>query len=137
MTDLTRKCLYLSRQDRKRLIKILTESLEEDKLEDDGSRFAILYKAATEVCGQGILTSLRNFNLVMGRRMIAYRMRLEGYSLPTIGRHLIRHHASVMHMIKMMDDVMTFNFPLEMGYWNMFQQKIKEYDIHDRTTQGS
>lgn len=137
MTDLTRKCLYLSRQDRKRLIKILTESLDEEEREDDGSRFAILYKAATEVCGQGILTSSRDFNLVMGRRMIAYQMRKEGYSLPTIGRRLIRHHASVIHMLKMMDDVMTFNFPLEMGYWNLFQQKIKEYDIHNRPTQGS
>ena len=137
MTDLTRKCLYLSRQDKKRLIKILTESLDEEERQDDGSRFAILYKAATDVCGQGILTSSRDFNLVMGRRMIAYQMRKEGYSLLTIGRRLIRHHASVIHMLKMMDDVMTFNFPLEMGYWNLFQQKIREYDIHDRTTQGS
>ena len=137
MTELTRRCLYLSKQNKERLIRILTESLEEDELEDDGSRFAELYKAATEICGQGILASSRDFNLVMGRRMIAYQMRLEGYSFPTIGRHLIRHHASVMHMIKMMDDVMTFRFPVEMGYWDMFKKKLKEYDIHSRTTQGS
>lgn len=137
MTELTRKCLDLSKQNRERLIRILTESLEEDELEDDGSRFAMLYRAATEICGQGILTSSRDFNLVMGRRMIAYQMRLEGYSLPTIGRHLIRHHASIIHMIRMMNDTMTFRFKDEMEYWNKFQQKIKEYDIHSRTTQGS
>ena len=137
MTELTRRCLDLSKQNRERLIRILTESLKEDELEDDGSRFAALYKAATEICGQGILTSSRDFNLVMGRRMIAYQMRLEGDSLPTIGRHLIRHHASVMHMIKMMEDVMTFRFPVEMGYWDMFKKKLKEYDTNSRTNQGS
>lgn len=137
MTELTRKCLDLSKQNKERLIRILTESLEEDELEDDGSRFAMLYKAATEICGQGILTSSRDFNLVMGRRMIAYQMRLEGYSLMTIGKRLIRHHASIIHMVRMMEDAFTFKFKDELRYWDKFQQKIKEYDIHSRTTQGS
>ena len=89
MNELTRRCLYLKKEDRQKLIRILTESLEEEEKEDDGSRFATLYKAATDVCGHGILTSSRDFNLVMGRRMIAYQMRLEGYSLLTIGKRLI------------------------------------------------
>ena len=135
MTELTRRCLSLSKSQRERLIKRLQESLNER--EDDGSRFVTLLNAATEVCGQGILSSSRDFNLVMGRRMIAYQMRLEGYSLMTIGKRLIRHHASIIHMIRMMEDVLHFQFNLEMGYWNLFQQKIKEYDIHSRTTQGS
>lgn len=137
MNELTRRCLYLKKEDRQKLIRILTESLEEEEKEDDGSRFATLYKAATDVCGHGILASSRDFNLVMGRRMIAYQMRLEGYSLLTIGKRLIRHHASIIHMIRMMNDTMTFRFKDEMEYWNKFQQKIKEYDIHSRTTQGS
>ena len=40
-------------------------------------------------------------------------------------------------MIRMMNDTMTFRFKDEIEYWNKFQQKIKEYDIHSRTTQGS
>ena len=135
MTELTRRCLSLSKSQREKLIKRLQESLNER--EDDGSRFATLLKAATDVCGQGIISSSRDFNLVMGRRMIAYQMRLEGYSLLTIGKRLIRHHASIIHMIRMMNDTMTFRFKDEMEYWNKFQQKIKEYDIHSRTTQGS
>lgn len=128
MTELTRRCLYLPKPDRQRLIRILTESLEEEEREDDGSRFAILYKAATDVCGQGILTSSRDFNLVMGRRMIAYQMKLEGYSFVTIGKRLMRHHASVIHMVRMMCDTMTFRFKGEMEYWNKFQEKLKEYE---------
>lgn len=137
MNELTRRCLYLSKQERQKLIRVLSESLEEDEKEDDGSRFATIYKVATEVCGQGILTSSRDFNLVMGRRMIAYQMRQEGYSLMTIGKRLIRHHASVIHMIRMMNDTMTFRFKDEMEYWNKFKKKLEEYDIHNRTTQGS
>ena len=135
MTELTRRCLSLSKSQREKLIKKLQESLNER--EDDGSRFATLLKAATEICGQGILSSSRDFNLVMGRRMIAYQMRLEGYSLMTIGKRLIRHHASIIHMVRMMEDALHFQFDLEIGYWNLFQKKIKEYDIHSRTTQGS
>jgi chromosomal replication initiation ATPase DnaA len=135
MTELIRRCLSLSKSQREILIKRLQESLNER--EDDGSRFATLLKAASDVCGQGILSSSRDFNLVMGRRMIAYQMRKEGYSFPNIGRHMVRHHASVIHMVRMMEDAIRFQFNLEMGYWNKFQQKIKEYDIHSRTTQGS
>lgn len=135
MTELTRKCLSLSKSQREILIKRLQESLNER--EDDGSRFANLLKAATDVCGQGILSSSRDFNLVMGRRMIAYQMRKEGYSFPSIGRHMVRHHASVIHMVKMMEDALHFQFDLEIGYWNLFQQNLEKYDIHSRTTQGS
>jgi chromosomal replication initiation ATPase DnaA len=135
MTELTRRCLSLSKSQREKLIKRLQESLNER--EDDGSRFATLLKAATDVCGQGVLSSSRDFNLVMGRRMIAYQMRSEGYSFPSIGKMMVRHHASVIHMVRMMEDALHFQFNLEMEYWNKFQQKIKEYDIHSRTTQGS
>ena len=55
----------------------------------------------------------------------------------TIGKRLIRHHASIIHMVRMMEDALHFQFNLEMEYWNKFQQKIKEYDIHSRTAQGS
>lgn len=135
MTELTRRCLSLSKSQREKLIKRLQESLNER--EDDGSRFATLLKAATEVCGNGILSSSRDFNLVMGRRMIAYQMRSEGYSFPSIGKMMVRHHASVIHMVRMMEDALHYQFDLEVGYWNLFQQKILEYDIHSRTTQGS
>lgn len=135
MNELTRRCLYLPRAERARLVRVLTESLEEDK-SDEESRFAILYKAATEVCGNGILTEHRDFALVMGRRMIAYQMRLEGYSLCTIGRKLIKHHASVLHMTRMMEDVIKYNFK-EIKYWKAFQEKLKGYETDKGTNQDS
>lgn len=133
MTELTRRCLELSLKERTRLINILQESLSER--EDDGSRFSVIYKAATRVCGQGILTGARDFRLVMGRRMIAYQMRKEGYSYMSIGRHLVRHHASVIHMVKMMEDILHYQWDMEMGYWRKFQNEL--YDTDGRTAQDA
>ena len=133
MTELTRRCLELSLKERTRLINILQESLSER--EDDGSRFSVIYKAATKVCGQGILTGARDFRLVMGRRMIAYQMRKEGYSYMSIGRLLVRHHASVIHMVKMMEDILHYQWDMEMGYWRQFQNEL--YDTDSRTTQDA
>ena len=133
MTELTRRCLELSLKERTRLINILQESLVEK--EDDGSRFSVIYKAATKVCGQGILTGARDFRLVMGRRMIAYQMRREGYSYMSIGRHLVRHHASVIHMVKMMEDILHYQWDMEMGYWRKFQNEL--YDTDGRTAQDA
>lgn len=138
MTELTRRCLSLNRKNREHLIKVLQESLEEKEHCCD-ERFQILYKIATDMFGQGILTSSRDFSLVLGRRFIVHQMREEGYSYPAIGKHLIRHHASVIHMQKMMEDVFRYPqvFSLEMTYWDMFQKKLKEYETHERTNQDS
>lgn len=128
MTELTRRCLDLSKASKEKLIKVLTASLAEEEREDDGSRFSLLYKAATDICGQGILSSRRDLNLVIGRRMIAYKMREEGYSLTTIGRYMIRHHASVLHQVRMMEDALSMKFDYDIALWELFNQKVAEYE---------
>ena len=129
MTELTRQCLSLNRSKRERLARLLQESLEKPEPSGD-ERFQILYKVATEMFGNGILTGSRDYNLVLGRRFIVYQMHNEGYSYPTIGKYLVRHHASAIHMYKQMENI--FDYPeyyaLEVLQWNQFQKKIKEYD---------
>ena len=117
----------LSKPRREYLIKILTESLTEER-EDDGSRFSVLYKAATDVCGNGILTSSRKFDLVLGRRMISYKMREEGYSFPTIGKHLIRDHSSIHWLDKKMREAFEIGYDYDLAMWELFNQKIKQYE---------
>lgn len=128
MKELTRRCLDLSKASKEKLIKVLTASLADEEREDDGSRFSILYKAATDICGQGILSSRRDLNLVIGRRMIAYKMREEGYSLTNIGRHMIRHHTSVLHQVRMMEDALAMKFDYDIALWELFNQKVAEYE---------
>lgn len=131
MNEITRQCLSLDRAKREKLVKVLQESLEkQDNFSED--RFRIIYNAASEIFGQGILTCSREFGLVLARRFIVWQMREEGYSYPTIGRYLVRHHASAIHMYKMMEDVFNYpeTFKLEMAYWTQFQNKLKEYETN-------
>ena len=115
-----------------RLINDLKISMEEDPQTGQG-RFSVLYKAATDIVGKGILSSSRLRGKVVGRMMIVYQMRTEGYSLKSIGRYLIRHHASVYQLQKRMEDVLKYPkiFSDEIRMWNEFQEKIKEYELQD------
>ena len=115
-----------------RLINDLKISMEEDPQTGQG-RFSVLYRAATDIVGKGILSSSRLRGKVVGRMMIVYQMRTEGYSLKAIGRYLIRHHASVYQLQKRMEDVLKYPkiFSDEIRMWNEFQEKIKEYEVQD------
>ena len=127
MTELITQCLTLNRGKRKELIKVLTESLERPA-EKGEERFNLLFKIVTEMFGNGILSGCKQYNLVLGRRFIAYQMHNEGYTWSEIGRLLKKAHASVMHMYKMMDEV--FDYPeiffLEISQWNQFTKLLKQ-----------
>lgn len=127
MTELITQCLTLNRGKRKELIKVLTESL--DRPEEKGEeRFNLLYKIVTEMFGNGILSGCKQYNLVLGRRFIAYQMHNEGYSWTEISRLLKKDHSSVIHMYKMMDDIFDYPevFYLEISHWNIFRKTLKE-----------
>lgn len=126
MTELTRQCLALSYDNRVRLIKVLQGSLRDNEIAR--KRFDTLLLIATEVMGNGILLKSRDLNFVIGRRLIAYQMRLEGYSSPLIGRLLGKNHTSVLHMASMMEDAIKFQFRPELTYWEEFKQKLQEYE---------
>ena len=132
MNELVDRCLSLSRHKRESLIKVLQKSLVRNETNGD-NRFQVLLKVATDMFGQGILTGSREFGFVLARRMIVYQMRTEGYSLMEIGRHLVRHHASVYQLQRKMEDVLKYPkmFSDETRMWNEFQEKIKEYEVQD------
>lgn len=126
MIELTRQCLALSYDNRVRLIKVLQGSLSDNEIAR--KRFDMLLLIATEVMGNGILLKSRDRNFVIGRRMIAYQMRQEGYSSPLIGRLLGKNHTSVLYMESMMEDAIKFQFRPELTYWEEFKRKLQEYE---------
>lgn len=132
MNELTRQCLMLPEWEKVRLINNLKASMVEEPQTGQG-RFSVLYKAATDIVGKGILSSSRLRELVIGRMMIVYQLRTEGYSLKAIGRYLVRHHASVYQLQRKMEDVLKYPkvFPDEIRMWKEFQEKIKEYEVQD------
>lgn len=127
MTELMQQCLLLPTDEKQALISFLSSSLDKEQ-EDVSSRFFALYKAATSIVGDGILTDSRMRELVIGRMMIVYQMRQEGYTLHTIGRHMRRNHSSVYNLEKRMEDVLNYPkiFQSEIQQWNRFQELIKE-----------
>lgn len=126
---LMQQCLMLSDTEKRALISRLKQSLEYEP-ENDGSRFYALHKIANEICGPGILTLSRAPDLVLGRKMIIYKMRQEGFTLQTIGKYLHRTHTSILHLQREMQNAIDYPqaFQKEIKYWNMFQEKIKEYE---------
>lgn len=126
MKELTRRCLAISKEARMRLIKVLTESLDEKESGDE--RFEVLYKIVTDMVGNGLLTSSRNTNLVIGRCLIAYQMRQERYALKAIGKCLMKDHSSVSYMCKRMEEAMNYPhiYQLEMSYWEDFKRRLNE-----------
>lgn len=121
------QCLLLPTDEKQALISFISSSLDKEQ-EDAASRFFTLYKAATSIVGDGILTDSRMRELVIGRMMIVYQMRQEGYTLHMIGRHLGRNHSSVYNLEKRMEDVLNYPkiFQSEIQQWDRFQELIKE-----------
>lgn len=125
---LIRECLELRQDHKKRLIDILQDSMKID--ESDDSRFQTLLTIAKELCGCGILTATIEPKSSLGRNMIAYQLRKEGYSSTHIGRLLKRNHSTVCAMIAKINDLIEYPnvFVDEETIWNKFQEKLKEHD---------
>ena len=125
---LIRECLGLRREHKKRLIDILQDSLKMD--ESDDSRFQTLLKIATELCGTGIMTRTVEHMSSLGRNMIAYQLRMEGYDSSHVGRLMKRNHSTVYAMIAKIYDLIEYPdvFVDEEAIWKEFQKRLKEHD---------
>lgn len=126
--EIIRQCLELKEHDKQRLIGILQESLTPERSVD--RRFNVLLEIAIELFGTGVMTRTHERESSLGRNMIAYQLRQEGYSLVNIGKMLGRNHSSVLAMERRMKDVISLPHIMshESGMWNKFQLKLKEHD---------
>ena len=78
--------------------------LEETPVPMVDERFAKLLGIAEEVAGH-TMTSTRDWENVSIRRMVAYRMKEEGFRLSHIARAMHLHHSTVLHYIRQMKDI--------------------------------
>lgn len=125
MDELTRRCIALPKEEKLILIKHLQCTMMDER-EDDGSRFHTLFQAATKVVGGGIISDSRLKNPVIGRMMIAYKMRQEGYTFQTIGKYMKRGRGSVRILSYKMDDalVLPHSYRYEVECWNKFNELL-------------
>lgn len=130
MTEkLIRQCICLPNDEKAYLIKVMQDTMMDER-EDDGSRFHILWKAATKVVGGGIISRSRLRKPVIGRMLITYKMWQEGYKLESIGEYLHRERTSVRHLRNNMDDALAYPrvYPEENRCWEQFNELINEED---------
>ena len=130
MTELTKQCLSLKKRDRERLIGLLQESLVKQELPNIEQRFKHLYRIVTDIMGDGILDKIKERNAVTGRRLIAYQMRLDGYSYPKIGKQMGFDRTTISLACDTMQSAFTYPkmYETEIYYWNLFQEKLKHND---------
>lgn len=122
---LVRRCLGLPNEEKERLIRLMQETMTVER-EDDGSRLHTLYKAATNVVGGGILSDSTLRKAVIGRKMIAYKMREEGYSHKSIAEALKRSRTSARHLCNLMADALALPhiYKYEVECWNKFNELL-------------
>lgn len=117
-------------EDRRVLVDGIQKSIDEFKKRWSAEqRYSILVPMA-ESCLKAKLNNTRERRCVLIRVFIAYKMRLEGYTLREIGRVLNRHHATVIvyvQMMKDMNDVPRF-YANELQRYKEFEEAVKEYD---------
>ena len=130
MNEIIGKCLRLPKKERARLAELLKESLNEKA--NAPKRFRELLIVASNILGKGIDSKCRDTSCVIGRMLITYKMRDEGYSLNQIGIMMGRHHSTILHLERMMEDVFRYPdcFKNELAYWNVFIKALKEDGIY-------
>lgn len=126
---LIRRCIALPKEEKLILIKHLQCTMMDER-EDDGSRFHTLFKAATAVVGGGIISDSKLKKPVIGRMMIAYKMREEGYSFKTIAEYMKISRASIRALRNNMDDALSLPraYKYELECWNKFNDYINDKD---------
>lgn len=125
MEELTKQCLALSNKQKMKLISMLRNSLVK---KDAKKRFDLLHKAANDILGKEVLMRKRDFDLVLGRKVLAYRMRQEGFSYWTIARCLQRDHSTVVYMVKVFKEALELKFKEDTALLQAFELKVKEYE---------
>lgn len=127
---LIRRCIALPKDEKLILIKHLQSTMMDER-EDDGSRFHTLFQAATKIVGGGIISDSKLKKPVIGRMLISYKMREEGYSYKTIGKYLKRSRGSIRKLWNNMDDALSLPliYQYEVECWNKFNESLNEKKI--------
>ena len=123
-----KKAAALPIGDRVTLIERLSESV--NRYEEDipvADRYRFLLTLAETALGRK-LTSKRTNGDTTIRMFVAYRMRQEGYHYAEIGRAMKRSHATIINLVRGMDNV--FELPLYYAYekarYEEFEKMIPE-----------
>lgn len=128
---LAEQCLAQPYWERVRLAAALQCSIKKDKDADreiDPDRGPHLIMAMESLLGERLTAPTRKRMVVNARYIVAYQMRAEGFTLKAIGNLLDKDHATIMHGIGKMMDIMAYSrsYPQEFELFKNFQKLIQQ-----------
>lgn len=99
------------------------EGVEKEDIRSVADRYV---KAMSEIVGQDILMKTRSSLLVWARNMVAYQMRLEGYSVTAVGDRLGLNHSTVTHCKSRVEEMLSHPmfYPRETRIWQKFKETL-------------
>ena len=82
----------------------------------------------SELADVDITENSRRVNVSWPRYMVMYQLRKDGLSFAKIGRKFGKDHSTVIHAVKVVDDMLSMPrmYPEEIRLWRQFQQIIKD-----------
>ena len=85
-------------------------------------------KVMSDIVGANILLKSRKQILVWARNMVAYQLRLDGYSLPAIGRLLDLDHSTVVYCEQQVRRMLLAPsmYEDESEVWEEFQKQLNQ-----------
>lgn len=91
------------------------------------SKFEEYRQKMNEIIGADIMDHHRYSELVWGRYIVGYQLRMEGYRYKTIAEWLGIHHATVINGVLSVNLMLCspYAYPIEREMYDKFQQSIK------------
>lgn len=80
----------------------------------------------SDIVGEDILIRTRSSLLVWARNMVAYQLRIEGYSVTAVGKCLGLNHSSVTHCMSRVKDMLSHPmfYARETRIWQRFKETL-------------
>ena len=123
---IVRNASKLTREEREAVAERILEETPVPQVEE---RYAKLLGIAEEVAGR-TMTSTRDWENVSIRRMVAYRMKEEGFRVLHVARAMGMHHTTVMHYIAQMKDMFDepIFYAVDIRKYIQFTEAVEEAD---------
>lgn len=133
--ELINEVMALPSNERKELMDAIRKSLEEEGYFTTSLQRWVDYllRTAASVLKIEWPDNSRRDESVYCRTMVAYQLRSEGMSINRVADCIGRHHATVLHMINGMEDIIANPriFKTEYAQYQQFKSIINE--THERT----
>lgn len=125
---IVRNAAKLTNEERVDLAKRI---LEETPVPDVVKRFAVILPIAEDIVGRKMGSSRKSDNVTI-RRMVAYRLKEEGFRHYHIGQAMGVNHATVLHYVRTMEN--AFDEPIfyagDIRQYVRFKEAVEEADRH-------